>query len=215
MALLGGHTVQDQEIKFGYAVTGEIDPRGSWPTPGARPGDVLILTKALGTGIIATALKFGRAPRTRGRGRDRVDDDAEPGGRRGARAPARRRGARLHRHHRLRPDRPRLGDGGRERLLARDRGRRRAAARRRARARSAATFPAAAGPTGSTSAPRVAIAPACRRRPSPTCCSTRRRPAGCSSRCDRTPPTARCARAAGDRRRGRASSATCAPAAVR
>jgi selenide,water dikinase len=62
VALLGGHTVQDQEIKFGYAVTGEIDPRRVLTNAGAMPGDRLILTKALGTGVIATALKFGRAP---------------------------------------------------------------------------------------------------------------------------------------------------------
>jgi selenide,water dikinase len=61
-ALLGGHTVQDQEIKFGYAVTGEIDPNRVWTNAGAQPGDRLILTKALGTGVIATAIKFERAP---------------------------------------------------------------------------------------------------------------------------------------------------------
>ena len=62
VALLGGHTVQDHEIKFGYAITGEIDPRRVLANAGARPGDHLLLTKALGTGVIATALKFGRAP---------------------------------------------------------------------------------------------------------------------------------------------------------
>ena len=62
VALLGGHTVQDQEIKFGYAVTGEVDPRRVLANAGAMSGDRLILTKALGTGVIATALKFGRAP---------------------------------------------------------------------------------------------------------------------------------------------------------
>jgi selenide,water dikinase len=62
VALLGGHTVQDQEIKFGYAVTGDVDPRRVLANAGARPGDRLLLTKALGTGVIATALKFGRAP---------------------------------------------------------------------------------------------------------------------------------------------------------
>lgn len=62
VALLGGHTVQDQEIKFGYAVTGEVDPRRVLANAGAREGDRLLLTKALGTGVIATALKFGRAP---------------------------------------------------------------------------------------------------------------------------------------------------------
>jgi selenide,water dikinase len=61
-ALLGGHTVQDAEIKFGYAVTGEIDPAHVLANAGARPGDALLLTKPIGTGIIATALKFGRAP---------------------------------------------------------------------------------------------------------------------------------------------------------
>jgi len=60
VSLLGGHTVQDQEIKFGYAVTGEIHPRRIWMNAGARPGDVLFLTKPLGTGIVATALKADR-----------------------------------------------------------------------------------------------------------------------------------------------------------
>jgi len=62
VALLGGHTVQDQEIKFGYAVTGEVHPGRIWMNAGARPGDVLFLTKPLGTGVIATALKADRAP---------------------------------------------------------------------------------------------------------------------------------------------------------
>lgn len=60
VALLGGHTVQDQEIKFGYAVTGEVDPVRMWTNAGARAGDRLILTKPLGTGVIATAIKFQR-----------------------------------------------------------------------------------------------------------------------------------------------------------
>jgi len=62
VALLGGHTVQDGEIKFGYAVTGEVAPSRVWSNAGARAGDEIILTKAIGTGIIATALKFERAP---------------------------------------------------------------------------------------------------------------------------------------------------------
>ena len=43
-------------------MTGEVHPQRIWTNAGARPGDVLLLTKALGTGIIATAIKFGRAP---------------------------------------------------------------------------------------------------------------------------------------------------------
>ena len=62
VALLGGHTVQDREIKFGYAVTGVVSPDAVWSNGGARPGDVLFLTKPLGTGVIATAIKFDRAP---------------------------------------------------------------------------------------------------------------------------------------------------------
>jgi selenide,water dikinase len=61
VALLGGHTVQDQEIKFGYAVTGAIDPDRILTNTGATPGDVLFLTKPLGTGIVGTAIKFDRA----------------------------------------------------------------------------------------------------------------------------------------------------------
>ena len=62
VALLGGHTVQDAEIKFGYAVTGEVKRSSIWSNAGARPGDILVLTKPLGTGIIATAIKYERAP---------------------------------------------------------------------------------------------------------------------------------------------------------
>ena len=62
VALLGGHTVQDAEIKFGYAITGEVDPARVLANAGVQPGDALLLTKPIGTGVIATALKFGRAP---------------------------------------------------------------------------------------------------------------------------------------------------------
>ena len=61
VVLLGGHTVSDTEIKFGYAITGEIDPTRVLTNANARPGDLLVLTKSLGTGIIATAIKFSRA----------------------------------------------------------------------------------------------------------------------------------------------------------
>ena len=63
VALLGGHTVQDQEVKFGYAVTGAIDPARVLSNTGARPGDILFLTKPLGTGVVGTAIKFDRVPR--------------------------------------------------------------------------------------------------------------------------------------------------------
>ena len=62
VALLGGHTVQDPEVKFGYAVTGAIDPSRILTNASARPGDVLFLTKPLGTGIVGTASQFDRAP---------------------------------------------------------------------------------------------------------------------------------------------------------
>ena len=62
VALLGGHTVQDPEIKFGYSVTGDVRPDRMWTNAGARPGDELLLTKRLGTGVVATAIKFARAP---------------------------------------------------------------------------------------------------------------------------------------------------------
>ena len=60
VSLLGGHTIQDPEIKFGYAVTGAIDPARILANSGAQVGDVLFLTKSLGTGIVGTAIKFDR-----------------------------------------------------------------------------------------------------------------------------------------------------------
>ncbi|MCK4873525.1 MAG: selenide, water dikinase SelD [Phycisphaerales bacterium] len=57
--ILGGHTVDDPEPKFGLVVTGLVDPRKMWTNIGARPGDALILTKPLGLGIMTTALKAG------------------------------------------------------------------------------------------------------------------------------------------------------------
>jgi selenide, water dikinase len=60
--VLGGHSIRDDDLKFGYAVTGLIDPRRVWRNVGAKPGDALLLTKPLGTGVITTALKKSRAP---------------------------------------------------------------------------------------------------------------------------------------------------------
>lgn len=59
--ILGGHSVNDDEIKFGYAVTGSIHPERVWTNAGARVGDVLVFTKKIGTGVVATALKRGLA----------------------------------------------------------------------------------------------------------------------------------------------------------
>jgi selenide, water dikinase len=59
--VLGGHSVRDQEIKFGYAVTGLIHPDKVLTNVGAREGDDLIFTKSIGTGVITTALKQGKA----------------------------------------------------------------------------------------------------------------------------------------------------------
>jgi selenide, water dikinase len=59
--VVGGHSVRDAEIKFGYAVTGLIDPGRVFTNTGAVTGDVLILTKPIGTGVITTALKRGLA----------------------------------------------------------------------------------------------------------------------------------------------------------
>jgi selenide, water dikinase len=57
IAIVGGHTVDDTEPKYGLVVTGIVDPKQIWANEGARAGDVLILTKPIGTGVITTALK--------------------------------------------------------------------------------------------------------------------------------------------------------------
>jgi len=59
--VIGGHSIGDDEIKFGYAVTGVVNPQRVWANAGARAGDRLVLTKRIGTGIIGTALKQGAA----------------------------------------------------------------------------------------------------------------------------------------------------------
>ena len=60
-AVIGGHSIGDEEIKFGYAVSGLVHPKRILTNSAARPGDQLVLTKRLGTGIISTALKKGQA----------------------------------------------------------------------------------------------------------------------------------------------------------
>jgi selenide, water dikinase len=59
--MLGGHSLRDDDLKFGYAVTGIIHPRWIWRNIGAKAGDALLLTKPIGTGVIATAVKAGKA----------------------------------------------------------------------------------------------------------------------------------------------------------
>jgi selenide, water dikinase len=59
--VIGGHSIRDEETKFGYSVTGVIHPKRIYQNAGAKVGDKLILTKALGTGVISTAIKKGKA----------------------------------------------------------------------------------------------------------------------------------------------------------
>lgn len=58
VTLIGGHSVDNKDIMFGYSVTGVIDPAKLATNAGARPGDVIILTKPIGTGVISTGIKF-------------------------------------------------------------------------------------------------------------------------------------------------------------
>jgi selenide,water dikinase len=60
--IVGGHTVRDGEIKFGYAVTGTVHPQHIYTNAATRPGDKLVLTKALGTGFVTTAHKADACP---------------------------------------------------------------------------------------------------------------------------------------------------------
>ena len=62
VALLGGHSIKDREVKFGFAVTGVVDPARMTVNSKARPGDVLVLTKPIGTGTLSFARQIGRAP---------------------------------------------------------------------------------------------------------------------------------------------------------
>ena len=59
--IVGGHSIDDKEPKFGLVVTGEVEQDNLWRNSGAQVGDVLVLTKPIGTGIIATAIKKGLA----------------------------------------------------------------------------------------------------------------------------------------------------------
>ena len=61
VTLLGGHSVDNEQIMFGYSVTGVIDPNKVATNSGARPGDLIILTKPIGTGVISTGIKRAAA----------------------------------------------------------------------------------------------------------------------------------------------------------
>jgi selenide, water dikinase len=61
VVVLGGHSVDDQEMKFGYAITGTIHPDKVIKNSGSKSGDILILTKPIGTGVISTGVKFEKA----------------------------------------------------------------------------------------------------------------------------------------------------------
>jgi selenide,water dikinase len=59
--VIGGHSIRDEETKFGYSVTGTVHPKKVLANVGAKPGDSLLFTKAIGTGVISTAIKKGKA----------------------------------------------------------------------------------------------------------------------------------------------------------
>ena len=59
--VIGGHSIRDEETKFGYSVTGTVHPKKVLANVGAKPGDSLLFTKGIGTGVISTAIKKGKA----------------------------------------------------------------------------------------------------------------------------------------------------------
>jgi selenide,water dikinase len=59
--VIGGHSIRDEETKFGYSVTGMVHPKKVLANAGAKPGDALLFTKGIGTGVISTAIKKGKA----------------------------------------------------------------------------------------------------------------------------------------------------------
>ena len=85
--VIGGHSIRDEETKFGYSVTGMIHPKKVLANQGAKPGDTLVFTKALGTGVISTAIKQRQGRASMDRRRRSLHDHAEQ---------ARRRSYRTH-----------------------------------------------------------------------------------------------------------------------
>ncbi len=63
ICIIGGHTIRDREPKFGLSVTGRVHPEKMWNNRGAKPGDVIVLTKPIGTGVVTTAIKWGISPK--------------------------------------------------------------------------------------------------------------------------------------------------------
>ena len=106
--LAGGHTIRDAEPKYGLAVVGTVHPDGIWRKSGARPGDAVLLTKPLGTGLVLQAVRDGRAPEGALDAAIEAMTRAEPRrSRRAAAVLAERR----HRRDRVRAPRPRPRDG--------------------------------------------------------------------------------------------------------
>ena len=143
--IIGGHSIIDEEIKYGMAVTGVIHPDKIFRNVGVQEGDVLILTKPLGTGIITTALKRGKASDESVDASRDLDDHAQC-----CRFIRRAQisGPRGFRCHRLRHPGPRPGDGQRQRRYADSRvGKAAAAQRAPCGSPKRATSPAAANAT--------------------------------------------------------------------
>ncbi len=65
VVIAGGHSIQDQEVKYGLAVTGKVHPNKIWQNHTVQKGDVLVLTKPIGTGVVSTAIKQGKLPQAR------------------------------------------------------------------------------------------------------------------------------------------------------
>ena len=149
--LAGGHTIRDPEPKYGLAVIGAAHPDRLLRKGGARPGDRLVLTKPLGTGVLVSGSRQGRTSDADLAGRHRRDAPPEPGSLGGAR---RGRDPRRDRRHRLRPARPRPGDGPRLRHALRlRRGRPARSCPAHASSRPRVSRPAAP-PTTAASSPR-------------------------------------------------------------
>ncbi len=160
---VGGHTIDDKEPKFGLSVFGVVHPDKVVRNRGALVGDVLFLTKPIGTGLMGTALKNGLEDEDTAR--DVIESMAalEP---RRVRGDGRRGSPRGNRRDRLRAPRPPARDGGGERLCGRARSDRSARVRARARLRvDRASCPA--GPP--TSSPGPMSSRPGRRQPTASC----------------------------------------------